>query len=107
MSTWEKIADIGVDAGMVWLGDPAYTMTPDTPYPVARDWDTFVAEVFARPFERQGFSRFEKADNWGDVGVAVMPRDGDGVYPVYVRRDGRTGRIAEVRISFDGAEPSD
>jgi hypothetical protein len=103
---WEKIADIGVDAGMVWVGDPAYSMTPDTPYVIASDWDGFVKNVFERPFEGQGFARFEKADDWGDVGVAVMSGMGDGVYPLYVRRDPTTGRVAELRLVFIEESPS-
>jgi hypothetical protein len=106
MADWEKIAEIGVDAGMVWVGDPAYTMTPDTPYPIAPDWQGFVNQVFQRPFERDRFARFEKNDDWGDLGVAVMSGTGDGVYPVYVRRDQSTGQVAELRVVFVEQPPS-
>ena len=106
MPAWEKIAEIGVDAGMVWVGDPAYSMTPDTPYPIATTWQGFVQQVFQRPFETQGFARFEKVDGWGDVGVAVVSGDGDGVYPVYVRRDPTNGRVAELRVVFADEPPT-
>jgi hypothetical protein len=106
VTDWERIADIGVDAGMVWLGDPGYTMTPDTPYPISPDWQGFVDQVLDRPFEQQGFARFEKADDWGDLGVAVMSGYRDGVYPVYVRRQENTGRVAELRVVFVEAPPS-
>jgi hypothetical protein len=43
---WEQVAQIGVDAGMVWVGDPCYTMTPDTSFAIAENWQDFVARVF-------------------------------------------------------------
>lgn len=106
MTDWEKIAEIGVDAGMVWIGDPAYTMTPDTPYPIASDWQGFARRIFESPFDQQRFARFEKDDGWGDLGVAVLPGAGDGVYPVYVRRDQTTGEVAELRVVFVEDAPS-
>src|SRR5467141_3671011 len=75
---WEKIAELGVDAGMVWVGDPGYSMTPDAPYAIASSWQGFVDQVFQRPFEQRGFALFEKTDDWGDVGVAVESGMGDG-----------------------------
>jgi hypothetical protein len=96
---WEQIAAIGVDAGLVWLGDPCYTMTPDTPYVVAPSWQEFVRAVFAK-MANTDIARFEKSDDWGDIGVAVQSGLGDGVYPVYVRRDSVSGRIAELRVEF-------
>jgi hypothetical protein len=42
----------------------------------------------------------------GDVGIPFQPGNGDGVFPVYVRRDPANGEIIEQRISFDpSAEP--
>ena len=98
MAKWEQVAEIGVDAGLVWVGDPCYTMTPDTPHAVAPNWDEFVPQVFQRMSNR--VARFTKEDDWGDIGVVVESGIGDGVYPVLVRRDERSGRIAEVRVVF-------
>jgi hypothetical protein len=59
-----------------------------------------------QPFEKQGLARFEKSDDWGDVGVAVMSGDGDGVYPAYIRRENGTGRVAELRIVYVEEPPA-
>jgi hypothetical protein len=96
---WEQVAAIGVDAGMVWRGDPAYTMTPDTPYALAPSWQDFVRLVFEK-MAGGDVARFVKNDDWGDTGVAVLTGMGDGIYPVYIRRDPETGRIAERRVEF-------
>src|SRR5438067_591497 len=98
-SEWEQIAAIGVDAGVVWLGDPCYTMTPDTRYAIANTWDAFVQALITR-MGNSDIARFEKQDGWGDVGVAVQSGFGDGVYPVFVRRDASSGRIAALRVEF-------
>src|ERR687887_2897492 len=74
---------------MLWVGDPGYTMTPDTDYAVAADWDGFVEAVFDRPFETEGVARFLESDGRGDIGVAIESGKWDGVYPVHIRRDPR------------------
>jgi hypothetical protein len=100
---WEQIAAIGVDAGMVWVGDPCYTMTPDTPFAIAGNWQEFVSRFLEKLDNR--VARWTKPD-WGDIGVAFQPGNGDGVFPVYVRRDPANGEIVELRIAFDpSAEP--
>jgi len=95
---WEQVAEIGVDAGMVWVGDPCYTMTPDTPFAIAENWHDFVARVFER--KRDRVARWTKPE-WGDIGVVVEAGRGDGVYPVFVRRDPKTGHIVELRVVFE------
>jgi hypothetical protein len=102
--TWEQIADLAVDAGVVWIGDPCYTMTPDTPYAVANTWQDFVARMFERKQNR--VARWTE-DQVGDIGVAVESGVGDGVYPVFVRRLPETGQVGEVRVVFDGANLPD
>src|SRR4051794_31571786 len=103
---WDQIGAIGVDAGVVWLGDPCYTMTPDTPFAIASTWDDFVLRLFER--KRNRVARWTRPEGW-DVGVAVESGDGDGVYPVYVtgcslRQDRRTPRLLRVaRLTDDRA----
>jgi hypothetical protein len=39
---WETVGQIGVDAGMVIVGDPCYFATPDcSHYPLAESWGEF------------------------------------------------------------------
>jgi hypothetical protein len=100
MGDWQRVGSISVDAGMIWIGDPCYTLTPDTPYAFGPTWDDFVAITVPKLESGNGVARFTKADGWGDVGLAVHSGMGDGVYPVDVRRDRVTGRVAELRIVF-------
>jgi Protein of unknown function (DUF4241) len=95
---WEQIAAVGVDSGIIWVGDPSYTMTPDTPFAIAGNWQEFVERTFEHQQNR--VARWTKPE-WGDIGVAVETGDGDGVYPVYVRRRAETGQIVELRVSFE------
>jgi len=86
MSEWEKVGEVGVDAGLMWLGDPCYIMGDDATYRV-HNWDNFCARL-----------NLNKQTNQLKAGVCVSTGYGDGVYPVEVKR--RDGRIAEVRIVF-------
>jgi hypothetical protein len=100
MSDWEKIAEIGVDSAMVWVGDPLYSMPPSDRHPFAGGWDGLVADLDDRSYETTGFAEF------GVLGVAVQSGWGDGTYPVFVRRDPSSGRVVELRVAFDGLPPS-
>jgi hypothetical protein len=99
---WEQVAEIGVDAGIVWIGDPCYTMTPDTPFAFS-NWQEFVGQTFER--EVDGVARWT-GPMAGDIGVTVTTGGGDGVYPVQVRRDAATGGIVELRVLFESSVAS-
>ena len=88
--TWTQIGEIGIDAGLCWIGDPCY-LRPDP--------NGYAEGSPAGPWE--GFI------NWlgGDIakehplGCVVTTGHGDGAYPVEVRLDAQ-GAIAEVRVRF-------
>lgn len=95
---WEKIGAIAVDAGMVMVGDPCYTLPNDGSEREAvggGDWDKFIDLVFPR-LEMEGYAVL--AEN---AAIAVESGVGDGVYPVFVRRF-RNGQIAALMVDFGG-----
>ena len=89
---WECIGTVGVDAGMIWIGDPCYVMGDDAGNRV-RDWcGDFVSKC---DFDsRSGYFK-PLGDN---TGIGVSSGYGDGLYEVFVKRS--HGRIAEAKIVF-------
>ena len=84
----ELIGYVGVDSGMVWLGDPAYI--------AGKDYDSLVDTIFAN--QTDGVST-----PLGDLGgIAVHTPNGDGFYPVLVHRDG-AGRVLRLEVDFTPA----
>jgi len=81
----EVIGHVGVDSGMVWLGDPCYI--------AGRDSDALVDSILGD--QPDGISTPLGALG----GIAVATPDGDGVFPVLVHRDG-DGRVLRVEIDF-------
>lgn len=92
---WEEVGEIGVDAGLCWIGDPCYILHRATPpLEIGTDWLDFCKRV---GFE--GATQFNYDLGHAGLGVVVDTGYGDGVYPVYVKRNAE-GRIAEVRVVF-------
>lgn len=96
---WEIVGEIGVDAGLCWLGDPCYCVTPDATEHPAKTWNEFCEKL----------DHAKRAQQWNykighaGLGVTVTTGYGDGNYPVEVRYvdDPHMGRrVAEVRIRF-------
>jgi len=98
MNNWQKVGIINVDAGLCWIGDPCYCVTPDCTNHPAKTWKDFCAKLF-------GGNGSADAHQWADqsgragLGVTVSTGYGDGTYPVYVRKM-PDGRIAEVKVVF-------
>lgn len=101
--TWEKVGEVGVDAGLLWLGDPCYFL--DTRGGAV----TFVEQTIgARYSDDELYGKFCDAlgneqptvKSFGPAGAAISTGYGDGVYPVEIRR-GDDGRVMEVRVRFD------
>lgn len=94
--SWERVGEIGVDAGLCWVGDPCYCVTPDADNHPAQTWKEFCDKLFSDPNYEKGFKQW-------DCGVSVDTGYGDGTYPVFIRRN-RDGRVVEVKVVFDGPE---
>src|SRR5260370_11132232 len=99
---WEKVGSIGIDAGLCWIGDPCYiihkTHKELAASGLGKDWVGFCKAIFG------GLSKENDVYTFGAIGVAVSTGYGDGEYSVYIKRDPKTGRIAEAKVVFIGDE---
>jgi hypothetical protein len=93
---WEYAGSFGVDAGLCWIGDPCYCVTPDCTEHPAKTWSEFCDKL--ETIEKDGISAWPCKMGHNGLGVCVSSGYGDGEYPVYVKR--QDGRIKEVRIKF-------
>ena len=93
------VGNVGVDAGLIWVGDPCYVMGDDATCRV-EEWSDFCERSFAKENETAS----QVSQPLGHMmGLAVSSGIGDGVYPVYVTyKDlGDWGnRVASVRVDF-------
>jgi len=98
---WELVGNIGVDAGLCWIGDPCYCVTPDSSEHPAKTWQEFCQILFAKEevHPTGNCAQWQYKAGHDGLGVTVETGWGDGFYPVYVRRS-NGGRIAEVRVVF-------
>ena len=94
---WEEIGVIGVDAGLCWLGDPCYCVTPDADNHPAKTWKEFCRKL--NDDEKGGTKQWNYSKGHAGLGVTVHTGYGDGEYPVFVKRN-KEGRISEVKIKF-------
>ena len=91
---WEQVGVIGVDAGLCWVGDPCYCVTPDCDEHPAATWSKF-CDLIGSDRVRQ----FNFKMGHAGLGVAVSTGHGDGCYPVSVKR-GHGGIIEAVMVDF-------
>jgi hypothetical protein len=96
---WEEVGRIGVDAGLCWVGDPCYCVTPDADEHPAKDWKEFCSILHAGGFFKRGHQQFSYQKGHPGLGVTVRTGMGDGSYPVYIRRT-ENGEVAEVKVVF-------
>jgi hypothetical protein len=94
--SWEYAGRIGVDTGMVIVGDPRHFATPDADEHPAKDWKAFLGLL--RREQHRGIAQLHYRQGHAGLGVVVGGVGGDGVFPVYVRRDGNM--VAEMRVNF-------
>jgi len=94
-SKWEEVGSIGVDAGIIWLGDPCYTFFKPPTDVIGKNWGEFCEKLEAIEEQKE-----ENNDVYpfGFTGIAVSSGYGDGEYPVFIKR--KDGRIKEVKVVF-------
>jgi hypothetical protein len=100
---WEKVGQIGVDAGLCMVGDPCYHLhrgtqvskgeVLDPPHPeFGESWHDFCDKI--KDVHEEGYEQVGRR-----LAVVTNTGLGDGVYDVFVRRDA-DGRIAAVKVEF-------
>lgn len=100
-SEWTKIGEIGVDAGLCWVGDPCYIHHnggENKPAEFGKDWEEF-CEILGKLTN----DHKNNSCQFGNLGVCVSTGYGDGCYPVYAKfQDSGSwgGRLAEVKVVF-------
>ena len=95
MSEWKYVGQMGVDAGLCWVGDPCYIMhkEPGEGYPeLGLNWHDFCDKL-------QLNEPNNNLHSFGNIGCCVSTGYGDGTYPV-VARVNDEGLVAEVRAIF-------
>lgn len=92
-SQWEKVGEIGVDAGLCWIGDPCYIIhANEYSKSIGKNWGEFCDKL------KDDATQFNYDLGHPGLGVAVSTGYGDGTYDVEVRR--ADGRIKELRVKF-------
>lgn len=90
--TEQIVGCVGVDAGLIMIGDPCYHLHTSRPKPeFGADWQEFCSYL----------DLDKAAHNIGDgLAMVISNFGGDGVYDVFIRRD-ENGRIIEAGVKFD------
>ena len=96
--TWERVGEIGVDAGLCWIGDPCYIMGQDANEHPVKTWAEFCDKLHQN--EKDGVAQWHYKLGHMGLGVTVSTGCGDGVYPVFIKRN-KDGRILQVKVLFD------
>ena len=97
LGSWEVAGEIGVDAGLCWVGDPCYCVTPDGNEHPAPTWSEFCDKLAA--IEHGNVAQWKYKMGHAGLGVSVETGYGDGCYKVYVRRNAE-GRVMRVMVDF-------
>jgi len=92
-----RVGEIGVDAGLCWIGDPCYVLHTEPPKSIGRDWAAF-CNILHKAAQGPTAKQFNYDLGHPGLGVVVSTGYGDGVYPVYAEI--RDGRIAKVWVDF-------
>ena len=97
MEGFVKEGFIGVDSGQVMLIDPCY---------IGKDFANEYGEKAGLNYSGACEASLSKkhCGNFGgnDMAFCTGTTHGDGVYPVYVKRN-RSGRVVAMLIDFDGS----
>lgn len=102
--TRKQIGEIGVDAGLCWVGDPCYILHADPmPKAIGKDWPEFCEKLRDRTNDDTNTWQFNYDLGHPGLGVMVSTGYGDGTYPVFVEF-AEDGRIASVTVEFIGPD---
>ena len=102
----ELVGHIGVDAGLIYIGDPGYEIGSDTDGKFQGTWADFCDLLYGgkKGMENGVLKMLFPLGREGQA-VVVSSGYGDGTYPVYVDR--KDGRIARVIVDFMSEDDED
>jgi hypothetical protein len=101
LNTRKQIGEIGVDAGLCWIGDPCYIPHKDEPpKAIGQDRDEF-CDILGEEYPTA--KQFHYDLGHPGLGVVVSTGYGDGTYPVYAEFT-EGGRVARVWVEFIGQD---
>jgi hypothetical protein len=96
----EQVGVIGVDAGVVMVGDPCYHVGKTTaPKDFCRSWSEFCQTKLQK--DGKCLDTAQLNFDMGHEGLAVVVGGfgGDGCYPVFVKRN-KDGLVSQLIIEF-------
>ena len=92
------IGQIGVDAGIVWIGDPCYILHAEKiPQTLGKNWGEFCEKLGGEYHKSFNFDRGHEG-----LGVCTSTRHGDGSYNVIGFFEKESDRPSCVIVDFDG-----
>ena len=94
--SFQFLGTIGVDAGLVWIGDPCYILHEKLPKTLGNTWSEFCD--FFNEKEHLSFN-YDRGHE--GLGVCTSTKHGDGSYPVIGVFDEDDKRPSAVIIDFD------
>lgn len=96
------IGTVGVDAGLIWIGDPCYIMHQNPPpKSIGTSWSEFCDTIPQTPNPTMKSYNFDLGHE--GLGVCVSSGLGDGSYPVEVELVNVPGwglRIKSAKVKF-------
>jgi hypothetical protein len=99
----KHIGEIGIDAGLCWIGDPCYILhTNQPPKAIGKDWEQF-CDILHADGQYPTCKQFAYDLGHPGLGVVVSTGYGDGLYPVFAEFND-DGRIASVWVEFIGQD---
>jgi hypothetical protein len=99
----KRIGEIGVDAGLCWIGDPCYILHPqEPPNAIGSSWGEFCG-MLGEDDQHPVCKQFCYDLGHPGLGVVVSTGYGDGLYPVYAEFND-DGLIAKVWVQFLGPD---
>ncbi len=99
MTSRRQIGEIGVDAGLCWIGDPCYILHADpAPKAIGGDWGAF-CDLLHDDDQYPTCKQLNYDLGHPGLGVVVSTGYGDGVYPVFAEFNDE-GRVARVCVEF-------
>jgi len=100
----QRIGEIGVDAGLCWIGDPCYILhAAPTPKAIGKDWGEF-CDILHEDAQGHIYKQFNYDLGHAGLGVVVSSGYGDGTYPVFAEFN-EEGQVAKVWVEFIGQAP--